>query len=115
MYSWSKKSNGGWGSAWSTSGTGTTFRSSLTDNDFGDAACTGFSSSFDINSPSGNALGMYGGGSGDEVAVRAFSALGVGQVVSIDFDNGNVDSGQKVGFSLQTSGGADVLQFYFLG
>ena len=44
-----------------------------------------------------------------------FPALSSGQAASIDFDNGNVDSGSKVGFSLQTSGGADVLQFYFLG
>ena len=58
---------------------------------------------------------MWGGASGDEVATRTFAALAVGQVVSIDFDNGNVDNGSKVGFSLQTAGGADVLQFYFLG
>ena len=57
---------------------------------------------------------MWGGGSGDEVATRTFTALTAGQVVSIDFDNGNVDDRQS-GFSLQTSGGADVLQFYFLG
>jgi autotransporter-associated beta strand protein len=114
-YSWAKHSNGGWGSAWATSGSGSTFRSSSTDNDFGDTACTSFTSASDINSPSGNALGMWGGFSGDEIATRTFAALTSGQAVSIDFDNGNVDSGSKVGFSLQTSGGADVLQFYFLG
>ena len=91
------------------------FRASSTDDNFGDPACTGFSSANDINSLSGNALGMWGGFSGDEVAIRTFSALAAEQVVSIDFDNGNVDGGSKVGFSLQTSGGADVLQFYFLG
>jgi hypothetical protein len=58
---------------------------------------------------------MWGGFSGDEVATRTFTALAAGQGVSIDLDNGNVDGGRKVGFSLQTSGGADVLQFYFLG
>ncbi|PWU11447.1 MAG: hypothetical protein C5B50_23310 [Verrucomicrobia bacterium] len=114
-YSWAKHNNGGWGSAWSVTGGGSTFRASSTDNDFGDPACTSFTSAFDINSPSGNALGMWGGFSGDEVAVRTFSALSAGQVVSIDFDNGNVDNGSKVGFSLQTSAPADVLQFYFLG
>jgi autotransporter-associated beta strand protein len=114
-YSWAAHNNGGWGSAWSTSGSGSTFRASSTDDNFGDPACTGFSSANDINSPSGNALGMWGGFSGDEVAIRTFAALASEQVVSIDFDNGNVDSGSKVGFSLQTSGGADVLQFYFLG
>ncbi|PWU10020.1 MAG: hypothetical protein C5B50_26135 [Verrucomicrobia bacterium] len=115
-YSWLKNNNGGWGNSWSASGSGSTFRASSTDNDFGDPACTGFSSAFDINSPSGNALGVWGGFSGDETVVRSLTALTAGQVVSIDFDNGNVDNGSKVGFSLQTSGGAaDVLQFYFLG
>jgi hypothetical protein len=114
-YSWARHNNGGWGSAWSASGSGGTFRASSTDNEFGEAACTSLSSADDINSPSGNALGMWGGFSGDEVATRNFAALAVGQVVSIDFDNGNVDTGSKVGFSLQTSGGTDVLQFYFIG
>jgi autotransporter-associated beta strand protein len=114
-YSWANNNNSGWGSAWAMSGSGSTFRASSTDNDFGDPACTSFSSAFDINSPSGNALGMYGGSGGDQVAIRTFTALAVGQVVSIDFDNGNVDTGSKVGFSLEASGGADVLQFYFLG
>src|SRR5262249_16089173 len=59
-------------------------------------------------------LGLSGGASGDEVATRDFTALAPGQGVSLDFDNGNLDSGSKVGFSLQTSGGADVLQFYAL-
>ena len=37
-------------------------------------------------------------------------------MVSIDFDNGTVDNGSEVGFSLQTaSGAANVLQFYALG
>jgi autotransporter-associated beta strand protein len=114
-YSWAVHNNAGWGSAWAVSGGGSTFRSSATDNDFGDSACTSFTSALDINSPSGNALGMWGGFGGDEVATRSFAALTSGATVSIDFDNGNVDSGSKVGFSLQTSGGADVLQFYFLG
>ena len=114
-YSWAKNDNGGWGSAWSVSGSGGTFRAPSTDNNFGDPACTSFSSANDINSPSGNSLGMWGGASGDTVATRIFAALTSGQVVSIDFDNGKVDSGRTNGFSLQTSGGADVLQFYFLG
>ena len=114
-YSWAKHDNTGWGSAWSATGGGGTFRFTSTGDNFGDPACTGFSSANDINSPSGSALGMYGGGSGDEVVTRGFPALTSGQVVSIDFDNGNVDGGRKVGFSLQGSGGADVLQFYFTG
>jgi len=115
-YSWANDNNGGWGNAWAASGSGSTFRSSSTDNDFGDPSCNSFSAAGDINSPvSGFALGMYGGASGDEVVTRTFTALAAGQVVSVDFDNGNVDSGKEVGFSLETSGGADVLQFYFLG
>src|SRR5437660_8046449 len=111
-HSWAKKSNAGCGIAWPVGGSGTTFLASATDNDFGDTACTSFSSANDINSPSGNALGMYGGGSGDEVAIRTFPALTAGQVVSIDVDNGNLDAtGAEQGFSLQTSGNADVLQF----
>src|ERR1017187_9828711 len=115
-YSWADNNNGGWGSAWSASGNGSTFLGSSTDNDFGDPACTSFTSANDINSPvSGFALGMWGGLDGSEVATRTFTPLTAGQVVKIDFDNGNVDNASKVGFSLEASGGADVLQFYFLG
>ena len=69
----------------------------------------------DINSPSGNALGLYGG-TGGESATRSFPAISTyPTVIGMDVDNGGVDGGAKNGFSLQTSGGADVLQFYFLG
>jgi autotransporter-associated beta strand protein len=114
-YSWANMNNGGWGSPWTLSGGGSTWLGTSTQNDQSNPSCNSFSGAEDINSPSGNALGMYGGILGDEVATRTFTALTVGQVVSIDFDNGNVDTGSKVGFSLQTSGPADVLQFYFLG
>lgn len=115
-YSWARHNNGGWGSAWSASGSGGTFLYDSTDNDSGSPACNSLSAAYDINSPaSGNALGLWGGSSGDEVATRSFAALAAGQVVSIDFDNGFVVTDSKVGFSLQTSGGADVLQFYFPG
>ena len=114
-YSWANNNNNGWSSLWNATGGGGTFRSTSTGDNVGDLACTSLSSANDINSPSGNALGMYGGGSGDEVITRTFAALAPGQVVSIDFDNGNVDTPKQVGFSLQTSGGADVLQFYFVG
>jgi sugar lactone lactonase YvrE len=114
-YSWAKR-GGGWGSSWTktTASGGTTFRSSSTDNDSGDPACTSFTQN-DINSASGNALGIYGGTSGDTTLTRTFNALTAGQAVSIDMDNGDVESGKKVGFSLETPAGADVLQFYFLG
>ncbi|MGD0260161.1 MAG: autotransporter-associated beta strand repeat-containing protein, partial [Verrucomicrobiota bacterium] len=118
-YSWAENNNNGWGNnAWSVSGSGSTFLGNSTNNDFGVPVCNSLSAAYDINSPiSGYALGIWGGSGGDEVATRPLPALTVGQVVSIDFDNGNVDSGSKVGFSLQTSGAPtpDVLQFYVLG
>jgi autotransporter-associated beta strand protein len=115
-YSWANNNNAGWGSAWTASGSGALFLQTSTQNDQSNPDCTSFTSAGDINSPiSGMALGMWGGNSGDEVATRTFTALTAGKVVSIDFDNGNVDNGSKVGFSLQTSGGADLLQFYFVG
>jgi autotransporter-associated beta strand protein len=111
-YSWAKNDNSGWGSAWATNGGGTTFRGDSTLNDGTDTPCISFSPvKNDINSPvSGYALGMPGG----VVATRTI-ALAVGQVVSIDFDNGDLDTGSKNGFSLQTSSPADVLQFYAVG
>ena len=112
-YSWSKVGSG-WGNSWSVSGGGGVYRGTSTGNENGGGACTSFTSANDINSPSGNALGIYGGTT-PEIATRTFTALTAGQVVSIDVDNGGVDSGKRVGFSLQTSLGADVLQFYFLG
>lgn len=116
-YSWAKR-GGGWGSAWTktTSSGGTSFKGSSTDNDFGDTACTSFGAN-DINSSTSdqNALGIYGGTTGDTTLTRTFTALTSGQGVSIDMDNGNVETGKKVGFSLQTSANADVLQFYFNG
>ena len=116
-YSWAKR-GGGWGSAWTktSSSGGTSFKGSSTDNDFNDTACTSFGAN-DINSSTSDqyALGIYGGTTGDTTLTRTFTALTSGQAVSIHMDNGNVETGKKVGFGLQTSGGADVLQFYYLG
>ncbi|HVM50452.1 MAG TPA: autotransporter-associated beta strand repeat-containing protein [Candidatus Acidoferrum sp.] len=115
-YSWAQHNNTGWGSPWQVTGGGSSFLASSTDNDFGDPACFTFSTQGDINSPSmGHALGLWGGFTGDEQVTRTFALLAAGQVVSIDFDNGNVDTGSKVGFSLEDNTGTDLLQFYFLG
>src|ERR1017187_10626143 len=85
-YSWADNNNGGWGSAWSASGNGSTFLGSSTDNDNGNPTCNSFTSALDINSPvSGFALGLWGGFSGDEFATRTFTALTAGQEVSGDF------------------------------
>ena len=113
-YSWARRGTG-WGNAWSFSGGGGLFRGSSTGNNFGGPTCNTFSSALDINSPSGNALGMYCGSGTPASAIRTFTALTPGEVVGVDFDNGNVDTGKRVGFSLQTSSGTDLLQFYFLG
>jgi hypothetical protein len=113
-YSWAKRGTG-WGNAWSFSGGGGLFRGTSTGNNSGDPACNSLSSALDINSASGNALGIYCGSGTAASATRTFPALNPGEVVGVDLDNGNVDSGKKVGFSLQTSGGTDLLQFYFLG
>jgi autotransporter-associated beta strand protein len=119
-YSWAVNNNSGWGSGngWTLGGTGGgTFLDTSTDNEAGGSTCSSFSSALDIDSPLHNqALGMYDGDpSGSTFATRTFPALTAGQVVSVDFDNGWVDTGRKVGFSLQTSASADVLQFYFNG
>ena len=113
-YSWHKHSNAGWGSAWAVSGSGATFRASATQNNLGDPGCVSLSLAQDINSPSGIALGLSGGPGGDKVATRTFPALTSGDVISVDLDNGSLDTaGARQGFSLQTAGGADGLRFYF--
>jgi hypothetical protein len=117
-YSWAQRTNGGWGSGngWTVSGSGTTYLSSALGNNNGGANCSTFGSQGDINSPNTTtALGMYGGSSGNETAVRTFNALTPGQVVSIDMDNGFVANGITEGFSLQSSIGTNLLEFYFLG
>ena len=52
---------------------------------------------------------------GDE-AFRSFgSALAVGQTLSVDVDNGNVSSGNSIGFSLRNGSSNIVWEFYFTG
>jgi len=47
--------------------------------------------------------------------LRAFRRCRPVRQSVLDVDNGNVDGGSKVGFSLQTATSSDVLQFYYLG
>jgi len=64
-YSWSKHTNGGWGSKWvvASSGGGNTYVGTATNNDNGGGVCVGFGAGGDINSLNGtftNAWAMYG-------------------------------------------------------
>ena len=99
-YSWAINNNSGWGNAWTVTGSGGTWLGTSTDNDQFQPSCNSFSANLgDINSPvTGNALGMWGGSGGDTVAIRTFPALAAGQVVSIDFDNGNWFAAQSPRF-----------------
>ncbi|HVM49025.1 MAG TPA: hypothetical protein VMU04_13425, partial [Candidatus Acidoferrum sp.] len=74
-YSWAQNNNGGWGNAWTVSGNGSTWLGTSAANDQGNPECTSFSAAGDINSPGGNALGMWGGFDGSEVAIRTFPSL----------------------------------------
>ena len=114
-YQW-EKVGGGWGSGNGWTLTGTTYLGSSTDNEDGNPSCSGtsfnISGQHDINSSSGNALGMYG----TATALRSFPGLTTFPVVvSVDMDNGSVDNGDQSGFVLQTSAAASVLKFYFQG
>jgi len=115
-YAWYKHANAGWGSAWTGSGSGTIFLSSSTDNNNGASNCDSFSSFGDINTPGGSSWGLYGGTNGDETVVRTFpAALTSGQVFQIDMDNGFVNTGVQVGFSLHNSNNNPLFSFYFQG
>jgi len=114
-YAWYKHANAGWGSAWSAGGGGGTFVGSSVVNNNGEANCNAFSSSGDINTPGGSALGIVGGGTGEGVTRSFPSALSSGQLLRLDMDNGNVDSGRDVGFTLQNSSGAPLLGLKFTG
>jgi hypothetical protein len=114
-YAWYKHANAGWGSAWTGTGSGTIFLGSSTDNNNGAPNCNSFDSLGDINTPSGNSWGLYGDATGESVA-RAFpAALTNGQIFQIDMDNGFVNTGLSVGFSLHNSSNANLFSFYFLG
>ncbi|HOC57995.1 MAG TPA: hypothetical protein PKI20_20420, partial [Verrucomicrobiota bacterium] len=115
-YAWYRHANLGWGSAWSASGGGGTFVDSSAANNNGEANCNAFSTNGDINTPGGSALGIVGGGTGLEGVTRSFpSALTSGQILRLDMDNGSVDSGQDVGFTLQNSSGATLMGVKFTG
>lgn len=83
----------------------------------GSSANNGSAPSGNINSANGTAFGLYANSGQTASAVRPFTggALAVGQTLSLQMDNGWIDHNSVVGFSLQTSGGGNVLEFYFRG
>jgi hypothetical protein len=108
---WTNGSNGGTGfGIWSFGNSGVAGQ--FTGNSTGNAG----GASGGINT-SGTAWGMFANSGGLASVVRPFTggALSLGQSVVVDFDNGFIDTGATVGLSLQTSGGANRIEFYFVG
>ena len=116
-YAWYQHANAGWGSTWTVTNEtgGTIFLGSSTDNNNGAPNCNSFSSTGDINTPSGDSWGLYGGATGEQVARTFPAALTNGQIFQIDMDNGFVNTGLSVGFSLHNSSNALLFSFYFTG
>jgi hypothetical protein len=62
------------------------------------------------------AFGFFANGGGVSHAVRSFSsALVVNNKFTIDMDNGSINSGGTVGFSLRNSSDANLFEFFFVG
>jgi PEP-CTERM motif len=112
---WTNGQNGGTGfGAWVL----TTTSGVTSQNGFfmGSSSGNGNGSSGNINT-AGVSWGMYANSGQTASAVRPFTGgdLLVGQSVTLEMDNGFLTSGSSEGFGLQTSGGANRLEFYFLG
>lgn len=108
---WDNGDNGGSGfSAWSLSGGANAgfFVGTSANNGDGDGNANG-----DINT-GGKAWGLYANSGGVANAVRPFSNnLTAGSVLSLNMDNGYIESGGTVGFGLQNASGENLLEFYF--
>jgi autotransporter-associated beta strand protein len=105
-YAWRKR-DAGWGSSWSiTAGGGGVFIGSSANNSGGGSG--------DINT-SGQSWGMYNSSGGTTEAVRDFAGMAVGDVFYVEMDNGWINSGKTVGFSLRNSSGDNLVEFYFTG
>jgi len=86
----------------------------------GDSSDTGPGGHANINTPSnGAAWGLYANSNQIASAVRPFSApLQIGQTVSIDFENGFVQTNSPagtVGLGLQDAGSTNRIEFFFVG
>jgi hypothetical protein len=114
--SWMNGQNGGFGfGSWI-----------LTDTNPGNGSQNGFfmgSSSANGNGNSGNintagvSWGMYANSGQTASAVRPLTGgdLGIGQELDFKIDNGFLNGGSQEGFNLQTTGGANRLEFSFTG
>ncbi len=81
----------------------------------GNSTTNGSGTSGGINT-SGEAFALYANSSATASVVRPFTgALTVGQTFKIALDNGFLDTGATVGLGLQTSGGTNRLEFYYIG
>ena len=70
-----------------------------------------------IDSPGNVSWGSFANNGATATAVRAFSAgaLAVGQVFTLDMDNGYVESGGSVGFDLQNASGQTLMEINYIG
>ena len=115
---WTTSSSGGsgWGGGWQlTPASNTTaqgfFIGSSTSNGGGDPGNDG-----DIDTTGSKAWGIYANSGNTASATRSFSgSISVGQLFTIDMDNGYIDNGMSVGFDLQDPTGSTKFEFYFLG
>jgi hypothetical protein len=103
---WLVGDNGGTGfAAWSTVG-GTGAAGTFIASGSGDSQ---------IN-VGGDAFGLFANSGGVSQAIRSFTnAINVTDTVSLAMDNGFIDAGGTVGFGLQTSAGANLFEFFFVG
>lgn len=125
-YSWADSSNGGFGlNPWTftTAGSGAKGRFiwSSTDNNSGDPASSGpYGNDVNSSGPGTNsnaAFGLYAESGNESKARRTFSfgSLPVGAKFSLLMDNGNVNSGARVGFRAFNASDETRLNVFFRG
>ena len=116
---WSNSFNGGsgWLSGWALTNSSTNI--SHNGHFIGDSSTNGngdINSDGDINTTYDKAFGLYANNGEIAAAVRkASSSVAVGQTVSLDLDNGYIDSSGTVGIGLQNELGENRFEFYFVG
>lgn len=114
----------GWGGAWSLSpnpdtGNGGFFRAnSVNNNSGGDTNLDADISTPNLSSPfePTMALGFYNNGGTTTSAIRDFPfAMRVGDQFRLQLDNGNIASGNSVGFGLRNAANQNLFEFFFTG
>lgn len=109
---WDNTDFGNWGSGWTlniTSGAGR-FVATSTANGNGDNNADG-----DIDT-GGRAWGLFANSGGLAEAFRSFARpMQAGDSFSLDIDTGFIDASNTVGFGLQTSGGTNRAEVFFIG